>query len=141
MSSTTAIHRILLLDDEPTVLNALRLLLGALGFSVQDFSSPEAAVAHLNEASSVATDTAQAVTLPDLVLSDLKMPKMNGHQVLAAVRAKHPRLPFVLMSAHATPEDVETAMQLGASGYLAKPFSPDQLFELLAKVAPAQPTP
>jgi DNA-binding NtrC family response regulator len=54
--------------------------------------------------------------------------------VLEEIRRIPSNVPFVLMSAHATPEEVAKAKGLGATGFLAKPFTPDQLKELVATV-------
>ena len=111
-------QHILLLDDEPSVLFALKLLLQALGFRVTDFSDPPLALEYLTQQSSRELD---------LILSDLRMPGMSGIEVLKQAHLIRPELPFILMSAHAHQEDVERATALGAAGFLAKPFSPDQL--------------
>jgi CheY-like chemotaxis protein len=117
---------ILLLDDEKSVLFALKLLLEALKFGVIDFSVPHEAVEFLRT-----LDSSSADGRPDLFICDLKMPKMNGLEVLEASRRLAPALPFVLMSAHANQDEVDKAISLGASSFLAKPFSPAQLEELV----------
>ena len=107
---------IVLIDDEPSVLLALRLLLGALGFQVKDFSSSKEAVRYLEDGGAC-----------DYILSDLRMPELDGLEVLRASKRARPELPFVLISGHATDEDVSEAEELGVDGFLGKPFSPDQL--------------
>lgn len=109
-------QNILLVDDEPSVLLALKLLLEALGYSVNDFQRGMAAIEYL-----------RAGNLCDLILCDLKMPEMNGIEVLQEVQKLLPKVPFLLMSAHARDDDVRRAKSLGAAGFLAKPFTPDQL--------------
>lgn len=72
---------------------------------------------------------------PDLIFCDFMMPKMNGFEVLDKIRS-HPdmqNLPFFFLSASAEPERFELAMEKGALGYLTKPFTLDQLREVLAK--------
>lgn len=120
MTESSQQFRILLIDDEPSVLFALKLLLEALGFAVHDYNQPEEAIGFIKNNN-----------LPDLCICDLKMPKMNGLQVLAEVMNIAPSLPFVLMSAHANLEEVQKAEQLGARGFLAKPFTPEQLKKLV----------
>lgn len=112
--------RILLVDDEPSVLFALKLLLEALGYKPHDFSIATAALDFLKGGNDC-----------DLFICDLKMPRMNGLEVLAAVKMIRADLPFVLMSAHATSGEVDMAKQLGAIGFLAKPFTPEQLNEVV----------
>ena len=118
------IKEIVLLDDEASVLFALKLLLEALGFSVHDFSDPHLALEY------VGSDK-----IADLFLCDLKMPKMNGLEVLKRVRELAPKLSFVLMSAHAGRDEIDTAQALGAAGFLAKPFTPDQLRQMVAELS------
>jgi len=121
------VRKILLLDDEPSVLLALKLVLKALKFEVQEFSQPELALNFLKDSAQSDPKTAPV----DLVLSDLKMPGLNGFEMLRETRLIYPELKFVLMSAHATREDVARAKELGSNGYLAKPFDPRQLREVL----------
>lgn len=116
-----SIEHIVLIDDEPSVVFALKLLLQALGYKVQDFSSPVEAIERLRGSSPA-----------DVCLCDLKMPVMNGLNVLEAAKKIRPDMPFVLMSAHATGEEIEHALSLGASGFLSKPFTPEELKELLS---------
>ncbi len=120
------ISRITLIDDEPSVLFALTLLLEALGFTVVAFSDPTLAVTHLS-----AEDPA------DVCLCDLRMPKLNGLQVLETVKGRHPSLPFVLMSAHANDEELRRARTLGVDGTLSKPFTPDELQDLIGALQQA----
>lgn len=70
---------------------------------------------------------------PDLIFCDLMMPLMTGNEVLAAIQLE-PQLratPFFFLSASAEPELLERALQMGASGYLTKPFSLAQLRAVL----------
>lgn len=120
------IKEIVLLDDEGSVLFALKLLLEALGFNVHDFQDPDAALAYVSSGK-----------IADLFLCDLKMPKMNGLEVLKLVRESAPSLAFVLMSAHAGRDEIDSAQALGAAGFLAKPFTPDQLKQMVAELSPA----
>lgn len=119
----SALQRILLIDDEPSVLFALKLLLEALRFSVTEFATPVEALSQLQQNARF-----------DLCICDLKMPKMNGIRVLEETRRICPELPFVLMSAHANAEDIARAMSLGAVGFLAKPFTPEQIKDIVSKI-------
>ena len=69
---------------------------------------------------------------PDLVLSDVTMPKMNGHELLQALREKNSSyrdLPFVYLSALAEKNDVLAGLDLGADDYVTKPIDFDKLLE------------
>jgi two-component system NtrC family response regulator len=110
--------RILVVDDDPELLNNVSELLVEEGFE---------AVAASNGVDAVALAKARA---PDLVVCDIAMPRMDGYQVLSALRA-HPSttlLPFIFLSARAERNEVRAGMNLGADDYVTKPF---QLPELL----------
>jgi two-component system, NtrC family, response regulator HydG len=64
---------------------------------------------------------------PDLLLTDLRMPEMDGMEILRRAREIDPRMPVVMLTAHATVESAVAAVKAGAFDYLAKPFSIDQL--------------
>ncbi|MDU9389196.1 sigma-54 dependent transcriptional regulator [Pseudomonas sp. zfem002] len=70
-----------------------------------------------------------------LVVSDVNMPGMDGHQLLARLRAVQPQLPVLLMTAHAAVERAVDAMRQGAADYLVKPFEPRALLDLVARHA------
>ncbi len=71
----------------------------------------------------------------DAVLTDLKMPRQSGLELLRTVRARWPRTPVVMITGFATIETALEAMKIGAFDYLRKPFRPDQLRETLRLVA------
>ncbi len=114
---------VVLVDDEQAVLFALKLLLGALGCTVVDFLKSELAVQYF------------AGNGPcDLVLCDLKMPGFDGIAVLEKLRQLRPTTPFVLMSGHASDNEVERARQQGSSAFIPKPFSGDDIRAVLSRL-------
>ncbi|GLH49445.1 sigma-54-dependent transcriptional regulator [Pseudomonas lactis] len=70
-----------------------------------------------------------------LVVSDVNMPGMDGHQLLGLLRVRQPQLPVLLMTAHGAVERAVDAMRQGAADYLVKPFEPRALIELVARHA------
>ncbi|WP_447768739.1 sigma-54-dependent transcriptional regulator [Pseudomonas kilonensis] len=70
-----------------------------------------------------------------LVVSDVNMPGMDGHQLLGLLRASQPQLPVLLMTAHGAVERAVDAMRQGAADYLVKPFEPKALLDLVARHA------
>jgi two-component system response regulator FlrC len=74
-----------------------------------------------------------------LVVSDVNMPGMDGHQLLGLLRARHPQLPVLLMTAHGAVERAVDAMRQGAADYLVKPFEPKALLDLVARHALGSP--
>jgi DNA-binding NtrC family response regulator len=116
-------QHILLLDDEPPVLQALKLLMQAVGYSVTGFSSAAEALEYIR------TDSEA-----ELLVCDLRMPKLNGLAVLKQVRQIRPELPVVLMSAQLTREEESHGRLMGAIGFLNKPFLTEDLHQLTRRV-------
>ena len=115
---------ILVVDDEPNIRRAIRFSLEASGYVVCE-----------------ATNGAEAMQRimhdpPDLMLLDLAMPAMDGMKVLAQMRSLWERYPtrVIVLSAHGTMKIAVQAMQLGASDFLEKPFTPDDLRLSVASV-------
>ncbi|MEZ4416584.1 MAG: sigma-54 dependent transcriptional regulator [Gemmatimonadota bacterium] len=107
--------RILILDDEPEMLENLSRLLAADGFVCHTLTGAGALEGELEEFK------------PAIVISDLKMPGADGMAVLERARAVDDTLPVILITGHATVSSAVAAIQKGAFDYLAKPFSADQL--------------
>jgi CheY-like chemotaxis protein len=74
---------------------------------------------------------------PDLVLTDLQMPGVDGLQLVSAVRQRHPRVPVILMTSQGSEEIAFRALLLGAAGYVPKSFLPDNLRDTVNKVLQA----
>ena len=117
--------RFLIVDDFSTMRRIVRNLLKEIGYNNAD--EAEDGLAALNKL--------RAGTF-NFVVSDLNMPNMNGFELLSQVRAdptlKH--LPVLLVTAEAKKEDIVTAAQMGASGYIVKPFTKATLEEKLNKI-------
>lgn len=129
MSIERKIYHILLIDDEKGVVQALSLLLKAVGYNAISYHIPAEALAYLKDQQSKTGSPGV-----DLVLSDLRMPELDGLAVLKEIKQHFPSLPFILMSGHATDEDTRKALALGAAGFLSKPFSPDALNSLVSQI-------
>ena len=69
----------------------------------------------------------------DVVVSDVNMSDMDGHELLRRIRTLHPQVPVVLITAFGSIERSVQAMRDGASDYLVKPFQPAQLLEVIAR--------
>lgn len=111
---------VLLVDDHAVVREGLRLLLETvLKMSVVEASSGPEAVSHA---------AAQHV---DVVLLDARMPDHDGIWTLKELRAAHPQVPVLMLSTYDTEEYVDQALANGASGYLLKESSSQQLFEAI----------
>ncbi len=111
--------KILIVDDEVELAQAVATLLGHAGY---------ACVVCTDDAGAYERVLAEA---PDLVLTDHRMPRVNGLDLLKRVRSTRPTLPVVLLTAFATVDIAVEAMREGAADVLAKPFLPE---DLLAKI-------
>ena len=109
---------ILVIDDEPQILRALRTILTAKKFRVTTASRGEEGLA------------LAAATLPDLVILDLGLPDMNGFTVCARLR-EWGNIPIIVLSVRESEQDKVRALDQGADDYLVKPFG---IEELLARI-------
>ena len=113
--------RILVVEDEPAALQALGYLLADEGYEVAQAVDGE-------EASGLAEGFG-----PDLVLADLKMPRLDGLGLLRRLRELGLDVPVVVMTAHGTVQSAVEAMKLGAVDYLTKPLNMDETLLVLAR--------
>ncbi len=107
--------RVLVVDDERAMREFLGVLLEKQGHTVIAASDGEQALRFV------------AQQAPDLIISDLRMPKLDGIGLLAGIRQQHPHLPVVLITAYASSESTIEAMRLGADDYITKPFRIDEI--------------
>ncbi|MBN1612126.1 MAG: sigma-54-dependent Fis family transcriptional regulator [Polyangiaceae bacterium] len=111
----TARGRILVVDDEANARNALAEILREEGYSVETAADGFKGLARFQE------------SLPDLVLTDLKMPGMDGVELLGKVREIEPTMPVIVMTAYGAVDTAIRAMRAGAVDYLTKPINTDEL--------------
>ncbi|MCQ6958761.1 response regulator [Mucilaginibacter aquariorum] len=73
--------------------------------------------------------------LPDLILCDIMMPEANGYEVFNSLQANEATrsIPFIFLTASAEKKDVEAGLEMGASGYIRKPFEPEELFDAIRR--------
>ncbi len=109
-------HTIALVDDDQNILTSLSLALEAEGFAVRSYS---------NGAEALSALTARPV---DLVLLDIKMPRMNGVEMLAQLR-RHSNVPVIFLTSKDEEEDELEGLRSGADDYIKKPFSQSLLIE------------
>ncbi len=114
--------RVLVVDDELIVRDSLKEWLEDVGFGVDMAASGPEALERLE-------------TAPlDLMLVDIKMPGMDGVEVLRQVRESRPDLPVIMITAYATVDTAVEAMKMGALDYLTKPFDPEKLVPMVEGV-------
>jgi len=112
---------VLIVDDEPNVRRVLGTLLEQAGYVTRRAESGQRALELVRSQD------------PDLVLTDLKMPGMDGMELLRALRESFPEIPVILLTAHGTVETAVEAMKQGAYDFLTKPFDKAQVVELVGK--------
>jgi two-component system, NtrC family, response regulator GlrR len=111
--------KVLIVDDDPDLLRLLTFRLEGAGYTVESANSGERALARLS------------VSVPQLVITDLRMGGMDGMALFENIRKSHPALPVIILTAHGTIPDAVAATQRGVFGYLTKPFDSK---DLLAQV-------
>jgi DNA-binding NtrC family response regulator len=115
--------RILVVDDESSQRELIGGFLRKQGHEVFLAGSGAEALARVRE------------TRVDLVLSDFRMPGMSGIELLRAVKAVNPEIPFILVTAYGTVEAAVQAMQEGAADYLMKPLDLEELLLRIGRVS------
>ncbi|HVK77246.1 MAG TPA: sigma-54 dependent transcriptional regulator [Kofleriaceae bacterium] len=115
---------ILLVDDEPGVLYTLKEVLVDRGHTVVTATSGAAALPHLDEVA--------------VVVTDLQMPGMTGLELIAAVAARDPALPVILLTAHGSERVAVSAVKAGAYDYLTKPFDIDEVAIVIERALEAR---
>ena len=111
--------KILLVDDDPGLLRLLSIRLRAEGYEIEAVESAHKALAVVHRFS------------PDLVITDLRMDKMDGIGLLKELQTRSPGLRVIIITAHGTIPDAVTATQHGAFGFLTKPIDKDELLTLV----------
>ena len=118
-----AAKRVLICDDDPVILRLLEVNLELEGYDVL-----------------LAHDGAEAVEVaraekPDLVILDIMMPKLDGYQTCAELKADDDTkdIPVIFLSAKAQQSDIDKGKQFGVSDYLTKPFDPNDLIEVVER--------
>lgn len=115
--------RVLVLDDEPAMLENIDRMLSAEGYQCWTLSDPSG------------FRDLRAEIDPDVLITDLRMPTADGMTILASARADDPSLPVIVITAYGTVSSAVDAMHEGAFDYLTKPFSVDALVVAVERAA------
>lgn len=111
---------ILVVDDDQDILKLISMRLNAAGYVTTSATNGEQALTQIS------------LKRPDLIVSDLRMPAMDGMALLDAVHKIHPTLPMIILTAHGSIPDAVRATQHGAYSFLTKPFDSQELLQLVA---------
>ena len=118
---TAAPLKVLVVDDEPPIRKLLKMGLTSQGYHILEAATGKAALAHLSDE-------------PDLIILDLGLPDIQGHDLLRTIRARNDHVPIVVLSSRGDERGKVEALDLGADDYVTKPFGMD---ELLARIRTA----
>ncbi len=113
---------IFLIEDDPTLSKNLRLILEEEGYQVKSFSTAEEVLKDLSS------------HLPDLVITDIKLPGKSGLDILSWLNSHAPDIPVIIITAFATLDNAIQALRLGARDYIKKPFQPEEILMAIKKV-------
>jgi two-component system, OmpR family, response regulator len=119
MSGASNGHRVLVVDDEPNIVDVVAMALKFQGFSVETAGTGAEAIA------------AVGAFAPDLIVLDVMLPDMEGFDVAQRLGARHARVPIIYLTARDATEDKVRGLTLGGDDYVTKPFS---LEELVARI-------
>ncbi|HDL19714.1 MAG TPA: response regulator [Nitrospirae bacterium] len=114
--------RILVLDDDPVITLSCKRILGAEGCSISTVEKGEDALNKLSKEDF------------DLLISDVRLPDINGMEVLKEARVIKPKTDVVIITGYPTLEDARESTKLGAAEYIEKPFTPDFMLNVAKKV-------
>jgi len=118
---TAAALKILVIDDEPPIRKLLRMGLATQGYQILEAPNGSTALELLSQG-------------PDLIILDLGLPDIQGHELLRTIRARNESVPIVVLSSRGDEAGKVQALDLGADDYVTKPFGMD---ELLARMRAA----
>lgn len=114
---------ILIVDDERGMCESLSMLLRMEGFDVDFTTSPRDAIERL------------ARRQPDVIVTDMRMPELNGVELLEAIKSRSPLTEVIVMTAYATVDSAVTTMKIGAFDYIMKPFKNDAILDKIRRAA------
>ena len=117
-------RQVLIVEDEPHIVESLAFVLGREGFAVSSVMDGESALEILRR------------TPPDLVILDLMIPRLNGFEVLKAAKSDPAlsAIPVMVLSAKGQVHDRRHAEEIGSDGFMTKPFSNREIVELVRRL-------
>lgn len=116
-------HKILIVDDDPTLVDFLKMLLESEGYETEEASDGHTALQKMT------------TFRPELILLDYMMPKeIDGLEVLRRVQKENPDIPVVMLTGKGNEQIAVECMKAGAADYLVKPFENDRLLAILRDI-------
>ncbi|KQQ13239.1 hypothetical protein ASF53_13740 [Methylobacterium sp. Leaf123] len=114
-------NRVFFIDDEETVREALHQWLTLADYDVETFEDPDAALGQIDE------------RFPGILVTDMRMPRMSGLDVLEQALRRDPDLPVLLVTGHGDVTMAVEAMRRGAYDFIEKPFEPERLVSAIGR--------
>ena len=118
--------KVLAIDDESVICDACQLVLSEKGHTVDRCTTGKAGLLAIGQGTY------------DVILLDMKLPDIDGMEILEIIRAEKPAEYVIVMTGYSTMSNAVQAMKLGAADYLSKPFTDDELIEAVEKACPEQ---
>ncbi len=115
--------KVLVVDDDPQVCKTVGMILQEHGYHVQAYSNPRQALQAVRKAPF------------DMALIDIKMPDLNGLELVEKIKAEDPRVAPIIMTAYPDVQTAAETMRLGARDYITKPFREEQLLGSVERIA------
>ena len=122
----TAAIKVLIIDDEPPIRKLLRMGLSTQGYDILEASNGKIALEKLAEK-------------PAVIILDLGLPDIQGHDLLQMIRARNDSVPIVVLSSRGDEAGKVQALDLGADDYLTKPFGMDELLARMRASSSSMP--
>ncbi len=123
--SSTGNGRILVVDDEPDIRKVVRMTLQKAGYDVLEAENGEKAIDIIN--------TGENRVMLDVVICDIRMPKINGVEAIAYFRKEYPRVPLIVLTGFPDTDMATSLMRDGVVDYLVKPVEGDKLKAAVAR--------
>jgi len=117
--------RVLVVDDEPSVRTIVRLVLEKAGYEVLEAENGATAIEALN--------TGENRLVLDVVISDIRMPKINGVQAIEYFQREYPHVPIIVLTAYPETKMAVSFVRSGVADYLIKPVDAQKLRDAVAK--------
>ncbi|MFW6113724.1 MAG: response regulator [Actinomycetota bacterium] len=114
--------KLLIVDDNEGVRHLVSRWLERSGFSVQEAKDGAEAVEKIKDQP------------PDIILADIRMPKIDGIELARIIKSEHPEIKVILMTAYSSPQTIAQARREGVDDYLEKPFTKDQVEKITLRV-------
>jgi DNA-binding NtrC family response regulator len=113
--------KILIVDDDKRILESLKVILESEGYVVETAETGQEAIKRNQN------------DLFDMALLDIKLPGMQGTELLAALHKESPRMVKIMMTGYPSLENAVTSLKLGADAYIMKPVNPEKLLDTVEK--------